>query len=81
MALLDDGFSFAASYRQLGNMEKHTPALKDCDLTDYVREMLFASSATVGHDALRCFQEPGRPSATRQTQPNVSSTLEGHNAT
>ena len=47
MALLDDRFSFAASYRQLGNVEKHTPALKDCDLTDYVWEMLFASSATV----------------------------------
>ena len=45
--MLDDGFSFAASYRQLGNMEKHTPALKDCELTDYVREMLFASSATI----------------------------------
>ena len=46
-ALLDDGFSFAASYKQLGHMEKHIPALKDCDLTDYVQEMLFASSATV----------------------------------
>ena len=81
MALLDDGFGFAASHRQLGNMEKQTPVLKDCDLTDYVREMLFASSATVWHDAFRCFQEPGRPSPTRQTQPHVSSTLEGHNTT
>ena len=79
-ALLDDGLSLQ---HHTGNLARwrNIPQLWDCDLTDYVREMLFASSATFWHDAFRCFQEPGRPSLTRQTHPNVSSTLEGHNTT